>query len=277
MYLDRREFALRLASMAIGSGLSLIPGMARATVHRAQSGKFTLGIGSYTYRKLSPEEMTDRLHHLQIDSIELSHPQTMLPRAKVEDFGPLAELFEKGKIQVRSWFCSTVKSRDDIQKVLEISKIMGVRHLSGDASGDALHAFDEALQKNRLYFGIHNHFFKDRRYEYESPEDLLKALSTTSDHVGATLDTGHMVSCGHDPIEAFHRLKHRIQVIHLKDVEGPGTDKNVLFGTGKGKPGEFVKMLSREKFGGLVAIEYEEGEDPQEDVEKCVKFVRSKV
>ena len=34
-------------------------------------------------------------------------------------------------------------------------------------------------------------------------------------------------------------------------------------------------MLAQEGFDGLVAIEYEEGEDPQEDVEKCVKFVRS--
>ena len=48
------------------------------------------------------------------------------------------------------------------------------------------------------------------------------------------------------------------------------------FGTGKGKTGGVVKMLAQENFGGLVAIEYEEGEDPQEDVEKCVKFVLSK-
>lgn len=277
MVSNRREFALRLASLTIGSGFGLLPGMVRASGSRRAGETFMLGIGSYTYRKLSPEEMINRLHSLQIDSIELSHPQTMLPRASVNDFRPLAVLFSKAKIQVRSWFCSTVKNADDIQKVREVSEILGVRHLSGDASGDILRTMDATLQKNSLYFGIHNHFFKGRRYEYESPEDLLKALSETSDHVGVTLDTGHMVSCGHDPIEAFQKLKQRVQVIHLKDVEGAGSDKNVPFGTGKGKPGEFVMMLSREKFKGLVAIEYEEGDDPQVDVEKCVKFVRSRV
>jgi len=276
MQLNRREFTLKVTSFAIGTGLACIPKIAHATAHRTENAKFTLGIGSYTFRRFSPEVMIDRLHRLQIDAIELSHPQTMLPRAKVEDFGPLAELFKKGKIQVRSWYCSSVKSTEDIQNILAIAKILGVQHMSGDASGDSLHALDEALQKNGLYFGIHNHFFKDRKFEYQSPEDLLKVFSMTSDHVGTTLDTGHMVSCGYDPIEAFHRLMPRVRVIHLKDVAEPGTDRNVLFGTGKGKTGEVVKMLAQENFDGLVAIEYEEGEDPQEDVEKCVKFVLSK-
>ena len=275
MRLNRREFALKITSLAIGTGLVCIPRRIQAIVEPSTKGKFTLGIGSYTFRKLSPDLMIERLQLLQIDTIELSHPQTMLPRARVEDFGQLSKLFKKGNIQVRSWYCAGVKSYDDIQKVLEIAKVLGIQHVSGDTTGDSLLALDEAFQKNGLYFGIHNHFFKDRKFEYQSPEDFLKVFSKTSDHIGVTLDTGHMVSCGYDPIEAFQRLKPRVQLIHLKDVVGPGTDKNVLFGTGKGKPAEMVKMLVQERFDGLVAIEYEEGEDPQEDVEKCVKFVRA--
>ena len=273
--LNRREFALKVSALAMGAGLTCIPKRIQAIVHPSPKAQFTLGIGSYTFRKLPPDLMIDRLHLLQIDTIELSHPQTMLPRARVEDFGPLSELFKKGNIQVRSWYCSGVKSNDDIQKVLEIAKILGIQHVSGDTTGESLLALDKAFQKNGLYFGIHNHFFKDRKFEYQSPEDFLKVFSITSNHIGATLDTGHMVSCGYDPVEAFQRLKPRVQLIHLKDVVGPGTDKNVLFGTGKGKPAEMVKMLVQERFDGLVAIEYEEGEDPQEDVEKCVKFVRA--
>jgi sugar phosphate isomerase/epimerase len=275
MQLNRREFAIKVSTLAIGTGLASIPKTSQAIIHSATSAKFTLGIGSYTFRKLSPSVMIERLHLLQIDTIELSHPQSMLPRAKMEEFSQLSELFKKGNIQVRSWYCAGVNNSEDIQKVLEIAKILGVQHISGDATGDSLQALDEAFQKNGLYFGIHNHFFKDRRFEYQSPEDFLKVFSLTSNHIGATLDTGHMVSCGYDPIEAFQRLKPRVQLIHLKDVVGPGTDRNVLFGAGKGKTREMVKMLAREGFEGLVAIEYEEGEDPQEDVEKCVKFVRS--
>ena len=259
----------------MGAGLTCIPKRIEAISQPSMKAKFTLGIGSYTFRKLPLDLMIERLHLLQIDTIELSHPQSMLPRAQMEDFGPLSELFKKGNIQIRSWYCAGVKNNDDIQKVLEIAKVLGIQHVSGDTTGDSLLALDEAFQKNGLYFGIHNHFFKDRKFEYQSPEDFLKVFSKTSDHIGATLDTGHMVSCGYDPIEAFQRLKPRVQLIHLKDVVGPGTDTNVLFGTGKGKPAEMVKMLVQERFDGLVAIEYEEGEDPQEDVEKCVKFVRA--
>ncbi len=275
MQLNRREFALKVTALVLGSGLTFLPKRAQAGLHPSADAKFTLGIGSYTYRKFSPEAMIDRLHRLQINTIELSHPQSMLPKAKVEDFGPLAELFRNGNIQVRSWYCGGVKTPDDVQKVVEIAKILGIQHVSGDATGDSLQALDRAFQKNGLYFGIHNHFFKDRKFEYQSPEDFQKVFSITSDHIGATLDTGHMVSCGYDPIEAFHRLMPRVQLIHLKDVAAPGTDRNVPFGTGKGETGKMVKMLVQEKFGGLVAIEYEEGDDPQEEVEKCVKFVLS--
>ncbi|MFN8009527.1 MAG: TIM barrel protein [Terriglobia bacterium] len=102
----------------------------------------------------------------------------------------------------------------------------------------------------------------------------MKVFAITSDHIGATLDTGHMVSCGYDPVEAFDQLMPRVQVIHLKDVAGPGTDKMFLLEPAKGETGRMVKKLVQEEFRGLVAIEYG-GADPQAEVKTASGFVRS--
>ncbi|MFN8009714.1 MAG: sugar phosphate isomerase/epimerase, partial [Terriglobia bacterium] len=206
MTLNRREFAQGLSALAIGTGLMSLPRRAQAALFPSGKAEFTLGIGTYTYRKFSLEAMIERLHELEITDIELSHPQTMLPnKVKVEDVKPLTQLFKDGKIQVRSWYCAGVRTPDELRKVVEIAKVLGVRHVSGDATGESLKAIDRAFQREGLYFGIHNHFFKDNKFEYQSPEDFLKVFAVTSDHIGATLDTGHMVSCGYDPVEAFDR------------------------------------------------------------------------
>jgi sugar phosphate isomerase/epimerase len=85
-----------------------------------------------------------------------------------------------------------------------------------------------------------------------------------------------MVSCGYDPVEAFLKLKDRIRVMHLKDIEAPGNDQNVVFGSGKGKPDEVLKTIMKESYSGLVAIEYEDERNLEADVEQCVKFVRER-
>ena len=277
-WLTRRNFTRNVLALAAAGSLSALARKSplSSLMASAPNAKFKLGIGSYTFRSLSPEEMIKRLKQLRIAYIELSHPQFMLPQAKQEDFGPLAKLFNAGGIQVISWYGSSIKNSEEARKVAEMAKILGVQHVSGDARGDGLKAVDDAFQKNNLYFGIHNHFFRERKFEYQSPEDILKALSTTSNHVGATLDTGHMVSCGHDPVEAFLKLKDRIRVMHLKDIEAPGNDQNVVFGSGKGKPDEVLKTIMKESYSGLVAIEYEDERNLEADVEQCVKFVRER-
>lgn len=240
--------------------------------------KFKLGIGTYTFRSLTPAEMVSWLKQMKVEYIELSHPQFMLPQAKREDFPGLAGLPKGGGINLISWYCGDFKKPDEVQSVMEMANMLEVKHLSGSASGNMLETVDESFQKNGLYFGIHNHWFENRKFEYQSPADILKALSKTSTHVGATLDTGHMVSCGYDPIDAFLKLKDRIRVMHLKDIEAPGDDQNVIFGTGKGKTDEVLKTIVKEGYAGLVAIEYEkEGPHLRADVKRCVDFVMERI
>jgi sugar phosphate isomerase/epimerase len=90
------------------------------------------------------------------------------------------------------------------------------------------------------------------------------------------MDTGHMASCGYDPVQALDKLWARLQLVHLKDVERVGDDKNVVLGTGIAKSKAVIASLARRGYGGLVAIEYEgEPQNPQPDVVRCVEFART--
>ncbi len=235
--------------------------------------KFTLGIGTYTYRGVSTEQLIENMksHHLR--HIELSSPGFFLPGVTLEKTRELRSKLDAGGIEVPSYFCGDIKTKGDLDLTVQVAKALGAKNVSGSAVGEALQWIDERFQREKLTFGIHNHFFHGRKFEYDSAEDVQKAIENLSNTVGATLDVGHMLSCGHDPVEALKKLRPRLKIVHLKDVERAGDDKSVVLGTGAAKSAEVIKTLIATDFRGLVAIEYE-ADDPQEAVPRCVEFAR---
>src|SRR5207245_4522834 len=99
------------------------------------------------------------------------------------------------------------------------AKLLGSSSVTDDATGDMLRKIDERLSREGLTFGVHNHYFK-QKFAYESPDDVLKALAGSSKTMGATLDVGHIASCGYDTVEAVRKLAPLLKVAHLKDVAG---------------------------------------------------------
>ena len=254
---------------ALGIGI-LTPQKGRGTATR-----FELGVGTYTYRGLAEDQMIDDLRALKIKQIELSSPDYFLSGVKLDAVRRLREKLDRAKIAAVSYFPGDIKTAADIDTTIKVARQLGVSHVSGSAVGQTLKMVDSSFTREGLKFGIHNHWFRGRRFEYESPEDLLEALADASDSVGVTLDTGHMASCGYDPVQALDKLWSRLQLVHLKDVERSGDDKNVVLGNGIAKSKDVIAALGKRGFTGLVAIEYEaEPQNPQPDVARCVEFAR---
>jgi sugar phosphate isomerase/epimerase len=242
----------------------------------AEKAHFELGIGTYTYRGVTDEQMIEDLRALKIRQIELSSPNYFLPAVKSNAVRELRAKLDKGGITAVSYFAGDIKTQEDIDTTVSVARELGVNHVSGSAVGDALKMVDSRFSREGLKFGIHNHWFRGRKFEYESPEDLLNAIEGVSATVGVTLDAGHMASCGYDPVQALDKLWSRVQLVHLKDVERSGDDKNVVLGTGIAKSRAVVETLEKRGFTGLVAIEYEAAvENPQPDVARCVEFARA--
>lgn len=243
----------------------------------AAKARFTLGIGTYTYRGVTIDQMIERLSALKIRQIELSTPEFMLAQLKPEKIPDLKAKFDRAHIQIASYYSGTVRTDEDLNKTVQTAKALGARHVSGAAMGEMLKTIDTRFQREKLTFGIHNHWFRDRKFEYQSVDDFRKALSGLTGAVGVTLDTGHIASCGYDPVEAIQQLRPYLKAVHLKDVAKANDDKNVILGTGVAKSAAVIEELNRQRFAGLVAIEYEEGTDPQTDVAKCVEFARRRM
>jgi sugar phosphate isomerase/epimerase len=240
------------------------------------AGKLNLGIGTYTYHSLSIDDMVAQLVRLGIREIEMSRGEFMLfSKPKPERFESARTKFDAAGIRCVSYYTATIQTDAELDTAVQGAKLLGSRNITGDATGDILKRIDERCTREGLTFGIHNHFFKGRKFPYESPEDVLAALAQLSPTVGATLDTGQFVACGHDAVAAVRKLGPRLKMVHLKDIEGPGAEVNVPLGKGIVKIPEVMAELRKIGYSGLVAIEYEHEGPVEEDVRLQVEYART--
>jgi len=191
---------------------------------------------------------------MNLDFIELSHPQYMLPQAKLDEFRSVGAKLRSGGLNVMSWFCGDLTDRVGIEAMVRGAQSLGVKTVSGSAERSLLGEVNTACGKAGIGFGIHNHYFRGRKFLYESPEDVLSAIKGHP-HIFSTFDSGHMIAFDIDPTEAYRKMKGHVRIIHVKDEDVPG--HSVALGKGKGNIARFIQSVAHDSFPGLVAIEYE--------------------
>src|ERR1700722_1268782 len=242
------------------------------------AGKLRLGIGTYTYHSLSMDDMIVQLKRLRIEEIEMSRGEFMLfSKPSRERFESARAKFDRAGIRCVSYYTATINNDDELATAIQGAKLLGSRNITGDTTGDILRRIDERCTKEGLTFGIHNHFFKGKKFPYESPDDILAALEGRSRTMGATLDTGQFASCNHDPVEAVRKLAVHLKMVHLKDIEAAGAEVNVLLGEGIARIAEVIAELHKVNYAGLIAIEYEKEGSVEEDIRLEVDYARKLV
>ena len=248
--------------------------LAGAAVPLHAFAPLNIGIGTYSYHGLSLDDMIAQLNALSIREIEMSRVEFMLlshPPAQL--FCTTKEKLDRAEIRCVSYYAATFKNSQDIDDAIRFTKLLGAANITGDANEDILQSIDKRLSEEGLTFGLHNHFFP-YKFAYESPEDVLKALTGLSKTMGATADTGHFASCGYDPADAIRKLGPRLRLVHLKDVQAQGGEVNVLLGNGISRIPDVLRELRRQNFAGLVAVEYEKEGDVNQDLAQEVSFAR---
>jgi sugar phosphate isomerase/epimerase len=261
--MTRRTFTGTIASIVASSGAVI-----------TAAPKLNVGIGTYTYHSLSMDDMIVQLKRLQIREIEMSRGEFMLfSKPAAEKFESAKSKFDKAGIKCVSYYTATIKDDHDLDNAVRFAKLLGSKNITGDATGDILKRIDERLTSEDLTFGIHNHYFK-QKFAYESPEDVLAALAGRSKTMGASLDIGHIASCGHNTVDAVRKLAPHLKMVHLKDVQASGGEVNVLLGKGIAKIPEVMKELRKVNYRGLVAIEYEHEGPVEEDIRIEVEYAR---
>jgi len=239
------------------------------------SAKLNIGIGTYSYHNLSMDEMIVQLNALRVGEIEMSRGEFMLMNHPTEElFRSARTKLDQAGIRCVSYYTATIKEDQDLENAVRFARLLGSSNVTGDATGSILNRIDRRFTQEQLTFGIHNHYFKGKKFAYESPEDVLSALAGLSKTVGATADVGHFASCGHDPVSAVRKLGHRLMLVHLKDIQAVDGEVNVLLGTGISKISAVMQELHRQNFAGLVAVEYEKEGDVNDDMRQDMEFAR---
>ena len=250
-------------------------GMALAALPLRANSRLNIGIGTFSYHNLSIDDMIVQLNALRIREIEMSRGEFMLfskPEAGL--FRSTRKKLDRAGIRCVSYYTATIKDGQDLENAVQFAKLLGAHNISGDATGGVLAQIDQRFTREGITFGIHNHYFPEQKFPYESPEDVLNALAGVSSTVGATADVGQFASCGYDPVDAIRKLGPRLKLVHLKDVQARDGEINVLLGTGIAKIPEVMRELHRQNFGGLVAVEYEKEGPVEDDLRQEVEFAR---
>lgn len=197
----------------------------------------------------------------------LSHPP-------VELFRTTREKLDRAGIRCLSYYSATIHNPREVELAIRFAKILGCSNITGDAPKEVLPIIDRRLTQEGLTFGLHNHFFPNVTFAYESPEEVWNAIAGLSKTMGATVDTGQYASCGYNPVDAIRKLAPRLRMIHLKDVKGRGSEENVLLGTGIADIPAVLRELRHLEFPGLVAIEYEANGNDDEAMKEQVAYAR---
>ena len=238
--------------------------------------QLNIDVGTFSYHSLSIDEMIERLQKQRITEIEMSRGEFMLMKPPTPQMcESVRAKLDRAGIRCVSYYTATIKTDEDLDYAVRYAKIFGAGNVSGDATGGILQRIDERFTRERLTFGIHNHWFP-KKFAYETVDDVLGGISGRSHAIGSTLDVGQMAACGQDPVDAVIRLGPYLKVVHLKDVEAAGAEHNVLLGQGIARIPEVMLALKKIGFKGLVAIEYEKEGDVDQDMQMEIEYARKR-
>jgi sugar phosphate isomerase/epimerase len=145
---------------------------------------------------------------------------------------------------------------------------MGMETLDGEPPHDAFDMLEKLCDEYQLNLAVHNHAKPSPNWD---PETLLKIFQGRSKRIGACCDTGAWTWSGLSSVETLKKLQGRILTFDLKDV----TEERfcVPFGAGKSDIRGIMKELRRQRFRGVLGIEYSQRTPNSEaEIARCVTY-----
>lgn len=242
-----------------------------------------LGTQAYSFKEFTFFEAVDKTASLGLGWIEM-YPGQMLspdkPDVKIsevlskEDRDAIkAKLKDAGVTLVNYGVISPVNDEEKCRKIFEFAKDMGIETLTAEPKEDAFDLLEKLCGEYKIKVAIHNHPKRDN-YKYWDPDYVLSVVKDRK-WMGACADTGHWLRSGIDAVEALRKLEGHIVSMHIKDLGEFGNVKahDVEWGTGKVKMDAVLTELRRQKFAGVMSIEYEYNwENSVPDIRKCVDY-----
>jgi sugar phosphate isomerase/epimerase len=265
---------LLAASGCAAGGRTTGPGTAEAC-------RWDLAIQSYTFRSDTLLDAVDKTHSLGVKYLESCGFQPLKPGMSLDKATPEArqELMQKLRqagVKMVNYYGELRQDEAGLRKLFARAKEMGVQTIVGEPDAKDIGLVDKLTAEYGINVAIHNHWKDPAKPEYRNwnPDEVMSMLKGCSKRMGVCPDTGHWARSGIDPVQGLRTYEGRIMDVHLKDVAKPvPASRDVPCGSGIGNIKGCLAELARQKFSGVIAIEYEHNpEDNMADVAQCIKY-----
>ena len=274
---------LSVPSLLLTLALAAINLTARAAEPRDDSASEKLGwhlaTKAYTFRSITLYETIDITRALGLKYFELNPTQKLSAENPVntndtltpELRAALKAKFAAAGIKVTNY--GVVKLTNDEaadRKIFDFAKDMGIQTIVSEPPADAFDLLDKLTAEYGINVAIHNH---PQPSTYFDPETVLKVIQGHSARIGACADTGHWTRSGLSSVECLKKLEGHVITSHFKDANDAKTD--VPFGKGKTDIKGMMGELKRQKFQGVLSLEYESGATGEQlinELKECIAF-----
>ena len=227
----------------------------RLTFHEAICKVASLGLGEivgFNWQRLDPQKADATL------SQEMSAAERRETKRRLGDAG----------VKLSCCYCQIPAQEDECRRLFDFARDMGIETIDGEPSFETFDMLEKLCDEYAINLGVHNHA---KPSQYWKPETLLRAFQGRSKRIGACCDTGHWARSGLNPVETLVKLQGRIITFDLKDVDEKS--QCVPFGAGKADIRGILTELHRQRFCGVLGIEYDRySSDIEAQIAQCVAY-----
>jgi inosose dehydratase len=286
-FVTRRE-ALRTTALAglmlpLASALPRLAGQGASTpdAPAPAPSRLTLGVATYSFRKLSVDAAIAALLELQIKSVSLFRVHLPILISTPDACRDMAQKFRSAGIAIASTGVVQLASSESVmRRAFECGRAAGLTTMTASyAQPPDRPTFlltERFVKEYDIRLAFHNHGPEDKIFP--SPYDVWNAVQPYDERLGLCIDVGHSARAGVDPVEAILRCRSRLHDVHLKDTRaaaGAVHDLPVGLGFGRLDIPAILAALAQAGFRGQVGLEDEvESADPVPGVSQSFGYMR---
>jgi sugar phosphate isomerase/epimerase len=274
--LSRRDFLA--ASAAAGAGAPAWASLAARAAEADPFGGWPIGIQSYTFRKFNVRDVIRHAEGMGIHFMEFyneHYPLASTPSQIAE----MKDVLARAKITANAHGVNAFsKDHAANERIFKFAQQAGIKNITADPAPDSFASLESLCAQYDIRIAIHNH---GPGHRYDKLEHVAKAVEGRHKHIGACVDTGHVLRSNEDPIRWIEELGPRVFALHIKDcAEKQDRTHNVVIGRGHLDVVGLFQALKKIMFpkDGSLSLEYESNPDnPLDDVKECFAVAKEAI
>ncbi|HRE79548.1 MAG TPA: PQQ-binding-like beta-propeller repeat protein [Opitutaceae bacterium] len=243
-----------------------------------------IAVASYTFHTFTVFEAIERAAQCGIGNLETFTNQALSPSDPTKIYalsevqlGLLRAHLKKHNVKIVSCMGAVPTDETKARIFFEAAQKLGARNIGTD-SIDSIETIEKIIDDYDLTVAFHNHSRNPAKPEYRNydPRFMLEKLKGRHPRIGVCADTGHWATSGVIPLEGIKLLEGRIKSLHLKDRSAIGhRTPDQIYGTGVLDVAGQLAELRRQRFDGIVVIEYENNpRNNISEVTQCAEFLK---